>query len=296
MKVITRVKGGLGNQLFCYAAARRLALANNAELVIDDVTGFTRDQRYHRTYALDHFRIGARRATAAERLEPFERYRRCLKKWMARRKPFEGRHYLEQERMDFDARLLSIKVRDTLYLDGLWPDERYFRDVDSVIRQDLKIVPPSDPINSCLADEIRDCPSAVAVHVRWFDLAGMKGPQNVSPEYYQRSCLIMEETTDSPRYFVFSDHPEAARSTITLPKERVKFVSQNLGEENAYADLWLMAQCRHFIIANSTFSWWAAWLAPGENKVVISPAPEKGDGKETISNLSGAIPDGWLVV
>src|SRR6267154_4898422 len=79
-KVIARMRGGLGNQLFCYAAARRLALVNDAELVIDDVTGFARDRQYRRRYALDRFRIAARKATPAERLEPFERYRRGLMK------------------------------------------------------------------------------------------------------------------------------------------------------------------------------------------------------------------------
>ena len=77
-KIIARIKGGLGNQLFCYAAARRLALANNVELVIDDVTGFARDRQYGRQYALDHLHIPVRKATPAERLELFQRYRRGL--------------------------------------------------------------------------------------------------------------------------------------------------------------------------------------------------------------------------
>ena len=85
-KLIARIKGGLGNQLFCYAAARRLALVNNAELVIDDVTGFVRDRQYRRQYALDRFQIPARKATPAERMEPFERYRRGVAKFVARRR------------------------------------------------------------------------------------------------------------------------------------------------------------------------------------------------------------------
>ena len=92
-KIIPRIFGGLGNQLFCYAAARRLALVNDAELVIDDVTGFARDREYRRQYMLDRFRIPVRKATPAERLEPFERYRRGLMKWLSRSKPFMERHY-----------------------------------------------------------------------------------------------------------------------------------------------------------------------------------------------------------
>src|SRR5712691_2524903 len=105
------MKGGLGNQLFCYAAARRLALANNAELVIDDVTGFARDRQYRRQYALDSCHIPVRKATPAERLEPFERYRRGVAKWLSRKKPFAERRYLEQEGLDFDERLLDVKVK-----------------------------------------------------------------------------------------------------------------------------------------------------------------------------------------
>src|SRR3979490_2538771 len=127
--LVARVLGGLGNQLFCYAAARRLALVNDAELVIDDVTGFARDRQYRRQYALDHFTIPVRKATPQERLEPFERYRRGMMKWLSRRQPFAERSYVEQEGVDFDERLLALKIKGTLYLEGLWQGESYFKDV-----------------------------------------------------------------------------------------------------------------------------------------------------------------------
>ena len=153
-KIITRVKGGLGNQLFCYAAARRLAWINNAELVIDDITGFARDRLYYRRYMLDHFNISARKATPFERLEPFERYRRGFMKWLSRRKPFAQRGYLEQEGQEFDQRLLVLKVNGLLYLDGLWQSEGYFVDMEQTIRDDLRIASPPDALNQRMGDEI----------------------------------------------------------------------------------------------------------------------------------------------
>jgi len=117
-QIITRIKGGIGNQLFCYAAARRLALVNNAELIIDDVTGFARDRQYRRQYMLNRFQIPVRKATPAERLEPFERYRRGVAKWLSHRKAFTERRYLEQEGLDFDERLLSLRINGTVYIDG----------------------------------------------------------------------------------------------------------------------------------------------------------------------------------
>ena len=269
-KVLIRIKGGLGNQLFCYAAARRLALANNAELAIDDVTGFARDRHYRRQYMLDRFSIPVRKATPAERLEPLERYRRGLAKWLSRRKPFTERRYLEQEGLDFDGRLLALKVKGILYLDGLWQSEGYFKDAERTIAERSRIIPPTDALNQCMAEEIRNS-TAIALHLRWFDAPGSAASHNVSADYYRRAIALMESKIASPRYFLFSDNPEAALSTVALPQDRLTCVFHNQGDENAYADLWLMTQCRHFITANSTFSWWGAWLSDNPSKVAMTP-------------------------
>lgn len=294
IKVIVRIKGGLGNQLFCYAAARRLALANQAELVIDDVTGFARDRKYHRRYALDRFRISARKATAWERMEPFERYRRGLAKFLAKRRPFHRRQYVESEGVDFDPRLLSLHVKGTVYLDGYWQSEGYFQDVESVIRKDLEIVPPEDPSNREMARRIAAC-NAVAVHIRWFDYpGGGNAAHNASRDYYRRAMDEMGRCVGDPHFFVFSDDPEAAIRALDLPEDEATCVSHNKGDDNAYADLWLMSQCKHFVTANSTFSWWGAWLSPHARKVVVAP----GIVQSGISSwgFDGLIPKEWIQV
>lgn len=289
MTIIVRIKGGLGNQLFCYAAARRLALVNGVDLVIDNVSGFVRDQLYRRQYALDHFKIPCCKATPKERMEPFERYRRGLIKWSSRRLPFAKRRYVVQEGLDFDVRLLSLKVSDSLYLDGLWQSEQYFKDVEQNIRDDLQIIPPSDALNLRMTEEIRNS-NAVALHVRWFDAPGSAVTNNISADYYQHAIALLEEKVDLPHYFLFSDAPEAARAKLALPNGRVTFVSHNQGDENAYADLWLMTQCRHFITANSTFSWWGAWLNPSLEKIVI--APKHWFANQT--DVGDLIPKSWV--
>ncbi|MDG4595652.1 MAG: alpha-1,2-fucosyltransferase [Candidatus Contendobacter sp.] len=292
-KIIARIKGGLGNQLFCYAAARRLALVNNAELVIDNVTGFVRDRQYRRQYMLDRFHIPARKATPAERLEPFERYRRGIMQWWSRRTPFTERCYLEQEGIDFDERLLSLKVRGILYLDGLWQSEGYFKDMERTIRADLRIQSPTDPHNQAMVEQIQGT-QAVAVHVRWFDAPGSVGPYNAAADYYHRAIALMNERIPEAHYFLFSDDPVAARAQIPLPDRRLTSISHNQGDENAYADLWLMSQCQHFITANSTFSWWGAWLGQKQEKIVITPDLNK-TGKSSWGFI-GLIPLKWLRV
>jgi hypothetical protein len=292
IKIISRIFGGLGNQLFCYATARRLALANNVELVLDDASGFVHDHAYQRHCQLDHFKIPCRRATPAERLEPLSQVRRYLKRAMNRRRPLQERSYIQQEGIDFDSRMLAIELCCTVYLEGYWQSEQYFNDVEATIRQELRIIPPKDKVNLAMAERIRDC-LAVAVHMRFFDAPQEQGVNNASVDYYARAVARMESLAPDAHYFVFSDQPAAAREAIQLSEDRVTLVSHNEGDENAYADLWLMTQCRHFIIANSTFSWWGAWLAEHAEKQVIAPGFEIREGKMSWG-FEGLLPEEWL--
>jgi hypothetical protein len=295
-KVIVRLMGGLGNQLFCYAAARRLALVNDAELLIDDVSGFAWDFAYRRRYALERFRIRVRKATPTERLEPLGRYRRSLAKLVARRRPFHKRKYIQQEGVDFDPRLLDYRVKGTVYLDGFWQSENYFKDVEDVIREDLRIDPPQDKTNQAAAERIRSL-NAVCVHVRWFgkpQRGGDGSKYNLDSGYYSRAVQWIMARVESPHFFLFSDDPDAARQLLGLPENLITCVGHNRGEENASADLWLMTQCKHFIIANSTFSWWGAWLGTLPHSGVIAPAL-RTEGRAAWG-FEGLLPSTWMVL
>ena len=291
-KIIPRIKGGLGNQLFCYAAARRLALLNDAELGIDDVSGFAYDIVYKQRYQLDHFSIPCRKATAAERMEPFSRLRRYLKRSYNRRRPFDERSYIQQEGIGYDPRLLQVKPRGTVYLEGYWQSEDYFKDVEETIRKDLRIIPPTDADNQRMAEEIRSS-NSVAVHVRWFDAPENEiSSHNASEAYYRRSVAEIERHVNKPHYFLFSDDPAAAKGLLDIPDRRVTYVDHNQGDQGVYADLWLMTHCKHFIIANSTFSWWGAWLAEPDSKVVIAPGITLTG--ITAWGFPGLIPERWI--
>lgn len=299
-KIIPRIFGGLGNQLFCYAAARRLALINNVELVLDDVSGFVYDHQYQRHYQLDHFNIPCRKVTAAERLEPFSRTRRYLKRRWNQRLPFEQRRYLVQDGINFDPRLLRFKPRGTVYLEGYWQSEDYFKDIESQIREDLRIQLPSDVVNQRMVAQIR-ATNAVAVHLRFFDTPDQEATDvplnNASGDYYHRSIQMMEQYLSNAHYYLFSDQPQAARERIPLSDDRITLVHHNEGDVMAHADLWLMSQCQHFIIANSTFSWWGAWLAAQSDKIVIAPGFEsRSNSADRITSwgFDGLLPKTWL--
>lgn len=292
MKLIVRIKGGLGNQLYCYAAARRLALINQCELVIDDISGFTRDFEYKRSYMLDAFNISSRKATKAERFYPMHTLRRFINKRLSRIKSFENRNYIEQEFEDFDARLLDVRVKKCTTIDGLWQSETYFTDVADVIRADLFISPPTDQDNLRMFDTITNSTS-VAVHVRWF--GGELSETNATAEYYKEALAILHESNSSLSYFVFSDDPERSKELITFPSNNVTFVTHNnLDEQNAIWDFWLMTKCEHFVIANSTFSWWAAWLADsGQNRMVFYPQLKNELKSKWRWDYTGQMPEYW---
>jgi Glycosyl transferase family 11 len=287
-KIIVRISGGLGNQLFTYAAARRLSLVNNAELVIDDETGFLRDI-HQRSYGLDVFSISARKATDREKLKPFGRIRRRILRTQAKRIPFIQRAYIYQEELDFDSRLLQLQPQGTVYMEGYWQSENYFVDVANTIRSDLRLSSALNAPNLDTEAAIRNC-CAIALHVRWFNPPGTTG-QNAPSDYYRRAVAFFESRIRQPHYFVFSDNAEATRKHLPLPVRNATYVNHNDPDSSPYADLWLMSQCDHFIIANSTFSWWGAWLAANPHKIIVAPSVA------TVSapawTFRGLIPEAW---
>ena len=296
-KIIVRLFGGLGNQLFIYSSARRLALKNHAELIIDATSGFTNDYRYRRHYQLDHFNIPCRTATAVERLEPFARCRRFFKRSFNARRPFEQRGYIQQEGVNFDSRLLRLRPKGRLYLEGYWQSEGYFKDCEKQIREDLRIVSPINDQSQQIHHFIRK-QASVAVHVRFFNepntsTSELQSINNATGCYYQRAIEIMEQRIPNAHYFVFSDRPGEAKALLPLDESRMTLVQHNRGDSMAYADLWLMTQCQNFIIANSTFSWWGAWLASHPGKIVVSPGFEKYEGN-SFWGFAGLLPSAWI--
>ena len=180
-----------------------------------------------------------------------------------------------------------------MYLEGYWQSENYFKDVEGLIRDDLRILTPVDLQNRKMASVINCC-NSVALHVRWFhDPNSSGGVNNLVDGYYKRAIKLIKKRVPNAHFFIFSDDPIAAQQRIGLPDNQVTPVFHNQGDEHAYADMWLMSQCQHFIIANSSFSWWGAWLSKSMNKTVIAPALELREG-ESSWGFDGLIPDEWI--
>jgi hypothetical protein len=292
MKITCRIVGGIGNQLFIYAAARRLAITNKADLFVDCVSGFERDRTYKRSCQLNHFLIPNNIKINNFNFTFIKRIGRYLSRKINNILPFKYRTHICQSGDDFDSRLLEFEVRRNILLEGYWQSERYFKDVESTIRSDLRFIPPVDIQNYDTANQIRSCVS-VAVHVRFFDRQVEIEGSNVALDYYERAIAYIDALVPDAHFFLFSDQPVVALERLAFPQDRVTLVDHNQGDQNAYADLWLMSLCQNFIIANSTFSWWGAWLSVSPDKIVVAPDVRLTNGVMAWG-FEGLLPDEWI--
>jgi hypothetical protein len=293
-RVVVRAKGGIGNQLFCYAAALRLAITNSAELVVDNTTGFKTDSKYKRTYRLNHFCISARLCNSNEKLEPFSRVRHFFARRFAQRQPFPHRRYLNEEQLGFDARILNHKVINTLYLDGYWQSYLYFQDQAARLNAELTIrITPSERLLH-IARALQAC-NAVAVHYRCFDNHAREQNYNsLDFSYYETAIRTMLNCSHNPHFYVFTDDIPQATERFAQLDMPVTIVDTFFEVDQDIADLWLMTLCRNYIIANSTYSWWGAWLGRYSDKVVIAPKMScVGVGAW---GFDGLLPHDWLTI
>ena len=281
-RVTVCIWGGLGNQLFSYAAARRLAIVNNAELRIDHLSGF-RSDKFSRQYALHYFNIPQNLVSPREAFVSYGRISRALVRKLSRLLPFSWRPYLREEQNDFDERLVNLKLCGNVYLEGYWQSEGYFQDVQQQIREDLKVTSPISPDAVAMSRHIEQV-EAISVHVRRLQI-----DHPLEPDYYFRAVEYMKARIERPHFFVFSDSPGWAQASLRFDAHAT-FVTQAPGDDSGCMDLRLMSLCKHFIIANSTFSWWGAWLGTNPNKIVTSPSFFKNWGHV------GLLPDGWTLL
>ncbi|NTV55781.1 MAG: alpha-1,2-fucosyltransferase [Deltaproteobacteria bacterium] len=291
LMVIVRLMGGLGNQMFQYSAARRLAYALNAELKLD-LTWFK--EPGSRPYVLSAFNIAEDMASPREILTlTIERpvFVRMAMTRLLGIKFYRPKSYVKETSFAFDPCILTLS--DGIYLDGYWQSEKYFADVEQLIRTEFTLRKPlSDRIKS-LAEATASC-NSVSIHVRRGDylLKNKIVFHGVcTPEYYNTCVDILIQRITNPHFFVFSDDPPWAIQNLKVPC-RVTFLEPSLGERS-FEDLWLMSTCRNHIIANSSFSWWGAWLSNNPDKAVIAP---RQWFRTTALDSKDIVPERWLKI
>ena len=277
--IVSRIIGGLGNQMFQYAAGFAVAEHIRSEHRVD-VSAFGRYSL--RENSLIHLNI----TSASIDDDDYPPIKTSCEGFVEERR---GLRTVRESGMRFDPSL--FETGDDLFLFGYWQTESYFKSVESKIRSEFQVKTEPDAENRNLLAQIRDSQS-VAVHIRRGDYVSHRKVRkefgSCTLRYYEGAIRLIKDRVADATFFVFSDEPEWAQAHLNI--ERSKYVTHNSGNRD-FEDLRLMASCRHFIIANSSFSWWAAWLGAEADKTVIAPKPwflsAKYDSRDVV-------PRGWM--
>ncbi len=265
--IIVKIHGGLGNQMFQYAIVKSLAKKNNDTFKLD--ISFYPKQNL-RNYELNLFNIKENIASKQECIELAGNenfiFKIKSKVGLKTKKPLS--YFSEKEHFVFDNNLWNKK--NDIYLDGYWQNENYFKDIkeelfrDFILREDISIEAKKH------LSKIKNSQS-VSLHIRRGDYVQNAHTNSVhgtcNLEYYKKAVEYIENNVLEAIFYIFSDDIKWCKENFDFLKNKV-FVDDT---QKAVEDLELMKNCKHNIIANSTFSWWGAWLNQNKNKIVIAP-------------------------
>ena len=284
--IISRLIGGLGNQMFQYAVGRSLAIANSCELKLD-VSGFE-NYTLHNGYELDIFNIKAGIANSKEVSRLVSKQSRLMRFVFRKLKIKKSTHFLEKS-FTFDHNFFDAKP--PVYLDGYWQSYKYFESIEPQLKQEFSLKNSISRLNLDISEQISSV-NAVSVHIRRGDYVSNKHTNSVhglcSLDYYRAAIQTITERVENPFFFIFSDDIAWIKDNLTTNSDTV-YVDHNSGKQS-YNDMYLMSLCQHHIIANSSFSWWGAWLGTNVKKIVI--APKQWFTNDTVTD--DLIPKSWL--
>jgi len=291
-RLVLRLYGGLGNQLFSYAAALCLAKKNNIPLYLDTYSGFFRDRVYKRKYRLSNFSISAKRSVSWEVLGVIYSYLHPLFSYINKRNAFHKRFMIVQDFIEYDARLQKIEIKSPRIIEGFWQSEKYFFDFIDVIRCEFSFHESFiNQINQHIPHV--NFMKGVALHVRNFQDAHHSNLGNVQSVYYKKAIQYFKDKIIDPHFYLFSDNPALALRRCDFADGQFTIVSNLNLPEGELGELYFMSLFKHFIISNSTYSWWGAWLSRDADKIVVAPS-EKIDSGEGLWGFDGLLPDDWI--
>jgi hypothetical protein len=293
--IIVKLIGGLGNQMFQYAVGRHLAIKNNTTLKLD-IEGFKEYKL--RNYDLKYFNIQENIAQPTELstiIFPSDGMVQKIKKNIKiNLVGIQSIRYVQQCRYEFQPETLDLG--NNIYLDGTWQSEKFFEDISSTIKNEFSLKTPLIQEYAHYADLIRESES-VCIHLRRGDYISNPVANKILGicplDYYYSAIKTIEKKLKCPHYFIFSDDPSYIKEIFTHNSSMSIVSPDNVNNTFDYQELYLMSLCKHQIIANSTFSWWSAWLNKNSNKIIIAPNIWF---KDNSINTIDLIPNNWITI
>lgn len=297
--VVVKIKAGLGNQLFQYASARQLAINENKELYFD--VSFYNDNKFKGIFRLDKYNIGYEIADQqiVDRIKNKQNtplFYRMLNKFKIANPYNKPTHWKQKELNKYLQG--NLEAPEHIYLDDWFASPCNFGNIRDILL--AEIIPETLSEKTKVWQIIIENSNSVSIHIRRGDYLTNPYFHNLSINHYLESLKYINERVESPVYFVFTDDLDFVKNHFSHIQD-IYFVDSNNKRQNSYStygdmeDLHLMSKCKHNIIANSSFSWWGAWLNNNKNKIVIAPRnwydKQKAQKKYEKGNL---IPEDWI--
>lgn len=289
--IVSHILGGMGNQMFQYAAGRSLAIHLNDTCKLD-LTDFDRYALHHGYELKRVFNVPVKPTTSDELRLVLGLRRLSLVKKILRRRQFSalrGREFVIEPYFNFWPKFFSLNSGS--YLHGYWQSEKYFKSIEKVIRDDFSFRKPLAGKNLLLANQI-DIGNAISLHIRRGDYVTDTKTGSIMSvcgrNYYERAVSYIGNQISNPIFYVFSDDMDWVRDNVRIDYPSV-YIDNNKGLDS-YIDMQLMSLCKHHVIANSSFSWWGAWLNPCAEKIVVAPKVWFRND----NNDSDLIPSEWV--
>jgi hypothetical protein len=293
--IIVQLKGGLGNQLFQYAAARAISERQHSEVMLELNTYNQKGLKAHEFYALKYFKINAGIINNSD-VELFYSnniFRKVQRKVMRLMGKGKIRQIYEKKQFIFDPKIFMYT--GNIYLRGYWQSEKYFKNIEDIIRTELSLNDLLTPKTLEIAEEIRTKNNTVSLHIRRGDYITDAKTYNVlglcSLDYYKKCVSSLAKELGGLNLYVFSDDLAWVKENLICDYP-LYFVDHG-DIEYAYEDMYLMSLCEHNIIANSSFSWWGAWLNKNKDKIVFAPQKWIVNAKTTDLDI---IPETWNII
>lgn len=285
--IVVKLSGGLANQMFQYAFAKRASI-NCKTRVKFDITIYDKPwMQAHEYFQLGIFQNIPLNFSNRHRIFFYKRKTlfksSILLKWY---KSFLVLNIVEENEFSYKPEKLSECTRNS-YIDGYWQSEKYFIEIRSILLNEFSF-PVLTKQNKTILEKILNT-NSVSVHVRRGDFLNNLAHGSCSLEYYSYAIKKIRELVESPFFFFFSDDIHWVKQNMES-NNNITFIDWNFGVES-YNDMHLMSLCKHNIIANSSFSWWGAWLNQNPNKIVIAPKKWFNQRNWDTSNL---LPPNWL--
>ncbi len=282
--IVIRLKGGMGNQMFQYAFGLQMADLLDTELKVDlsSLLDRSKGDFVYRNYDLPIFKINDSLLMNQQLLKTIYKPKvQRVTKWV-RQYINSGKTFIKEKHFHFQPELITIPTDNAVY-EGWFQSEKYFKSIADIVRTEFEFVDPILEISKPLLSEIQSS-NAICLNVRRTDFLKVDTLNTTNKHYFFKAAKHMIEHIENPIFYVFSDDVEWCKKNIMLDAPVTVVGHEHKGRKFGNY-MQLMTACKHFIIPNSSYAWWAVWLNKQPNKIVIAPKNWFNDASIDTSDL-----------